>query len=565
MITSKRLVDAVVSATNNLKNSKDLVDSLNIFPVPDGDTGTNMSLTMESACTELKKLVNTEFPVCTILEIVSSAMLRGARGNSGVILSLLFRGIRDGLDGQSECDGAQFSKAFGMGVDAAYRSVMNPTEGTILTVARLAHDRGREAAVIDGNEAYVFAAMLEGAHKALEMSPELLPVLKKAKVVDAGGKGLCLIIEGFLSVFKDGVVISENNKISAGSDSDDVNRIFSSSAVAKFDHNGIKFTYCTEFIVTKKKCSPSAGSLRKYLAELGDCVVVVDDKEIVKVHVHSNNPDLVLGKALEFGELIKVKIENMKEQNRASRNGSSLTGVPSLKDSVRTSGEQTVSPPGKFGLVAVASGNGVINLFKDLGCTQVVEGGQTMNPSTEDIARAIKSVTAETVFVFPNNKNILLAAEQVTELVKDKHLHIVPTKTISQGICALLAFSDAKSDSENFSVMLESIEKVKTGQVTSASRNAEFGGLRIRKGDIMGLSDGKLTCKSKSVNRAVTKLLHSMIDNFSSFVTLIYGQSVSTSDAEKLFKSLQNRFGKKLELSLVKGDQPIYHYIISVE
>ncbi len=569
MINSVKLVNAIFSASNNLKNNRDLVDDLNIFPVPDGDTGTNMSMTMDSACSELKKISFSNLPLCSVLEIASSALLRGARGNSGVILSLLFKGICEGLKDKNECDSAQFVDAFRIGVDAAYKAVMNPTEGTILTVARLAYEQGHKAAALNSDEIYVVTAMLEGANRALEMSPDLLPVLKKAKVVDAGGQGLCLILEGMLSVFKDGVVILEEKRTDFVPELAEENKIFSDSTVSGFEHDGIKFAYCTEFMIHKnQEESEAADYLREYLAEIGDCVLVVDNGEIVKVHVHSNNPDLALGKALEFGELTKVKIENMKEQNR--KRLSEPTGLSAVvrndsNSSLKVSPAYEDFPPKEFGFVAVASGEGIKNLFRNLGCSEVVEGGQTMNPSTNNIADAIKSVSANTVFVFPNNKNILLAAEQATKLVKEKRVHIVPSKTISQGVCALLAFSEDKTDNENFSEMVKSAENVQTGQITFASRDAEFGRLRVKKGDIIALADGKLVCKSKNVDKAAMKLLHGMIKSSTSFLTLFYGQNVTTDEAKRLFGLLQNKYGKRVEISLVNGGQPVYHYIISVE
>ena len=575
MITSSLLIKAVISGSNNLKNNENLVNELNIFPVPDGDTGTNMSMTMLSACESLRKIREDSLDVSAVLEIAASSMLRGARGNSGVILSLLFRGISQAAAGRKEINGKQLVEAFKKGVENAYDAVMNPTEGTILTVARIAYEKGVDAAFFSSDEVSVLESMMEGAKEALMKTPELLPVLKRAKVVDAGGQGLYFILEGMLSVIKDGVVIPENffnnsGTFNAGSKNFS---IFDDPEISKFSHQNIKFTYCTEFIVRKKGEGSVLEKLRSCFSKIGDSVVVVEDSDIVKVHLHTNNPDLALKEGLSVGDFLKVKIDNMKEQNRlvserskaeASSNTEKDGNLEIKSVNSVTSVLEKAIPSQNYGFVGVAVGEGIESLFKELGCSHIVKGGQTMNPSIEDIITAVRATPAKDVFILPNNKNIFLAAEQVANVVKDRQVHVVPTKTVPQGIAALLAFSGNKSVKENFDSMTAGAGKVKTGQVTLASRDAEFGGLKIKKDDIISLIDGKLFCKSKDVNKAVLKLLHNMVRRNNEFVTIIYGEGVQDSDAERLFGIVQTKWSKK-EISLVKGNQPIYHYLVSVE
>ena len=568
MINGKKLIDAIFSGANNLRNNRNLVDEMNIFPVPDGDTGTNMSMTITAACDELKKIKDEKLSVSAVLEIVASAMLRGARGNSGVILSLLFKGFSEGLVGVNEISGDQFISAFRLGVNAAYKAVMNPVEGTMLTVARLAYEKGNDAAFLNADEAFVMEAMFNGATQALNETPKLLPVLKKAKVLDAGGKGLCLIFEGMLSVIKDNFVIEENlGTLVSDSSITNSNSIFDDPSISGFSHLNIKFTYCTEFIVRKNEDAPGVDAMKDYFKNLGDSTVVVDDKEIIKVHIHTNSPDLIIGEGLKYGDFIKVKIENMKEQNRVAIENRAKVSESGVKSRLQAEVEDLtpVSPTNDFGFVSVAFGDGLKSLFVELGCTHVVNGGQTMNPSTQDIVRAVMATPAKTVFILPNNKNILLAARQVPGMVKDREVKVIPSKTIPQGICAMLSFSEEKRPSENFSSMLESTKKVKTGQITLASRNAEFGGFKIKKDDILALVDGKLIYKSKHMERAVIKLLHTTVTKGTMFITIIYGESVVPEEANKIFSMVQKKFGTKAEVSLVNGGQPVYRYIISVE
>ncbi|MCH5304316.1 MAG: DAK2 domain-containing protein, partial [Ruminococcus sp.] len=408
------LKNAVISGSNNICIKKLYINDLNIFPVPDGDTGTNMSMTTTAAVKALEETDSEQIGV--VAKTIGSAMLRGARGNSGVILSLLFRGFSDGLMGKTEANGKDLVDALGLGVDAAYKAVMKPTEGTILTVARVGYEGGLKALKKTDDVLKVWSAVCDSAQEALEKTPEYLPVLKKAGVVDAGGMGLCTIFEGMLSYLKDGEVI-EYEEDSTQQELEDF-----SSTVAEFDEV-INFTYCTEFIVGRDaKITTDPNELRMFLETIGDCVVVVNDDEIIKVHVHTDNPGNALQKGLTFGELITVKVENMKEQHRQRVESNEAKKEEKVK-------LEPAEPTEEIGFVAVAAGEGVTNLFKDLGCTHVVSGGQSMNPSTDDIYEAIMATPAKTVVVLPNNKNIIMAAEQTVPMVEDRNVIIVPTRT----------------------------------------------------------------------------------------------------------------------------------------
>ncbi len=546
MINGELLKKAVISGANNICLQKNQINDLNIFPVPDGDTGTNMSMTIMAAAKALEEYEGND--AGEVAGIVASAMLRGARGNSGVITSLIFRGFAQGLKGMAEVNGKSLAAALGIGVDAAYKAVMKPTEGTILTVARMAYEAAVEISKEDTDVVSVWQTICDKANDALAITPELLPVLKKAGVVDAGGKGLCTIFEGMLSVIKDGVMIEYD-------DSSELTVDTFESAAAEFDDD-IEFTYCTEFIVgrnTEEEADPQI--LREYLETIGDCVVVVSDEEIIKVHVHTEQPGMALTKGLEFGQLLTTKVENMKEQHK------------NAKKSKKPAKEvfEPVEPVEEIGFVAVAAGEGLKGLFKDLGCTNVVSGGQSMNPSTDDIYAAIMATPAKNVIVLPNNKNIILAAEQTIPMVKDRNVVIVPTRTIPQGMTAMLNFDPEISAESNAQLMMDAVRNVGTGLVTFAARNSEFGGKKIKEGDIIALQNGKLTITEKSTVKAVVKLAKDMVSRDTSFITLIYGEEVSEEDANRAYEELRDKFGSRTDISLVKGDQPVYYFILSVE
>ena len=557
MINGEILKNAIISGAHNINAQKNHINDLNIFPVPDGDTGTNMSMTVMAAAKALEDCDAEN--AGEVAKTAASAMLRGARGNSGVITSILFRGFAQGLKDVDEVNGKNIAAALGIGVDAAYKAVTKPAEGTILTVARMAYEAGVEASKENSDPVFVWETIVEKANEALAITPELLPVLKRAGVVDAGGKGLCSIFEGMLSYIKDGVMVEYVE------DTNEPTIETFESAAAEFDDD-IEFTYCTEFIVGRDpEIETDPEELRDFLKEIGDCVVVVNDEEIIKVHVHTETPGNALTKGLEFGQLLTVKVENMKEQHKnAKKNSKKTTKKKSKKDAPK---EEFVfaEPTEEFGFVAVAAGDGMKDLFTELGCTNVVSGGQSMNPSTDDILAAVNATPAKTVFVLPNNKNIILAAEQTVPLVTDRTVVIVPTRTIPQGMTAMLNFDPEISPESNAQLMMDAAHGVGTGLVTFAARNSEFDGKKIKEGDIIALKNGKLTITEKSAVKAVVKLAKSMVTRDTSFITLIYGEDTTEEDAQKAYEELQDRFGTRTDISLVKGDQPVYYFILSVE
>lgn len=562
VILGSQLKNAIISGSNNISKFKKQVNELNIFPVPDGDTGTNMSMTIGAAAEEMKNLEDSA-TASQVAKKAASSMLRGARGNSGVILSLLFRGISKGLEGREEISAEDLVAALELGVEEAYKAVMKPTEGTILTVARVAAERGREALELGSDPVQVWDAACMGAADALEETPELLPVLKKAGVVDAGGQGLCLIFEGMLSVFRSGIVLecglSEEEK------AQDTEEFFRNVA-AEFDSE-INFTYCTEFIVGRDpEVQKDPLELRLFLETIGDCVVVVDDDEIIKTHVHTENPGDALQAALQYGQLLTVKIENMKEQHRkaAEENEIAKTAAQEKAKAERKPLERQ-EPTEEVGFISVAAGEGLQSLFLDLGCANVVSGGQTMNPSTEDLLEAVLATPAKKVFVLPNNKNILMAAEQTVPLATDREVIVIPTRTIPQGLSAMLAFDpDADADS-NKEAMLEAASNVDTGLVTFAARDSEYDGHTIRHGDILGLKNGKLEYIEKDPVAACVRVTRSFASKHTSFITLIYGEGITQEQAEKAKRTLENKLHSDVEITLVNGGQPVYYFIISVE
>ena len=551
MINGNRLLNAIISGANNIAKNKDAVDKLNIFPVPDGDTGTNMSMTMASALAELQK-AEQDLPIGKVASIAASALLRGARGNSGTILSLLFRGFSKGLCDLENATGRDLVNALSIGVDAAYKAVMKPAEGTMLTVARVAYEKGKAATNISDDSVYVWEEICKGANEALATTPDLLPVLKKAGVVDAGGKGVCLIFEGMMSVFRDGTII-ENDASSKAGETEIFDSEFS-SVISEFDEE-INFTYCTEFIVGRDKdiLTPPE-KLRTYLETIGDCVVVVDDEEIIKVHVHTEDPGLALQEALSFGQLLKIKVENMREQNKSAK--------AAAPKNVKL---EPVEPTEEIGFVAVAAGDGLKTLFNDLGCLNVVGGGQTMNPSVENILEAALATPAKNVFVLPNNKNIVLAAEQAAPLATDRKIIVLPTRTIPQGLAAMLAFNPELGVMENFKLISDAVAHVKSGQITFAARDSEYGGFKIKKDDILAFASGKLVHKAKDPVKSVVKLVHSLTDKNTSFITLIYGNGITEEQADSAFSQIQVKVGSNVDVTLINGQQPLDYFIVSVE
>jgi len=560
LIQGSMLRDAMISASHALSNVKQAVDALNVFPVPDGDTGTNMSMTIANAARELGRLQN---PTATeVADVASSALLRGARGNSGVILSLLFRGFSKGLKGKAEADGNDLAVALGFGVEAAYKAVMKPTEGTILTVAREAAEVGKAAAADNADPIAVWEAICAEAEASLERTPDLLPQLKKAGVVDAGGKGFCVIIEAMLDVFKGGEIV-------AGEDGAAPVKVQQKSTVGSYEQD-IEFAYCTEFIVGRDpKCTLDPLSLRAYLESIGDCVVVVDDEEIIKVHVHTNHPGKALEEAIKYGQFETVKVENMRIQHEnagwVEEEDASAAVDPVL---------ERVEPENDYGFVSVSAGEGLYSLFHDdLACDQVVSGGQTMNPSTDDILTAIEATPAKTVFVLPNNKNIILAAEQAVPLA-DRQVCVLPTRTIPQGIAAMLAFNPDADVDTNATEMQRAADNVSTGSVTFAARDSDFEGHKIQEGQILALDNGKLSFVDTDVAVATPRLARRLVrGRFAAgqdvnFITVIYGQDITEEEAEAVCENIRDKMARMkvdVDVSAIPGGQPVYYYFISVE
>lgn len=548
MITGLMFKNGIISAANNISNSRQAVDALNIFPVPDGDTGTNMSMTINAAAADIAAMPE-DSSLGEVSKRTASALLRGARGNSGVILSLIFRGMSKAFKGLDEAGSKDVAKAFRMGCDAAYKAVMKPTEGTILTVIRKAAEAAEEIADIQDEPLKVCFAALQAAKQALAKTPEQLPVLKKAGVVDAGGQGLVLIFEGIQSVFENNAIVQPIDNEKKEEKQND------KSTVAAADEE-IKFGYCSEFLIEKEKSAKEKDplKLRAYLESIGDCVVVVDDNDIIKVHVHSNCPGDVIQSALKYGQLINIKIDNMCYQHRNAEEGKKADEA------------KIAEPENEYGFVAVCAGEGLQELFTDLGADVVVSGGQTMNPSTDNILNAINQTPAKTVFVLPNNKNIIMAAQQAVPLAKDRTVIVLQTKTIPQGISAMLSFDETQNAQANEEEMTEAAGAVETGQVTFAARDSEVDGKPIKQGQMMGMANGAIKFIGDDKEQIAFETAESMIDtSVHSLVTIIFGEGADENGAQAVEQKLGEKFGSDIEISIVDGGQPVYYYIISVE
>lgn len=555
MLTGRILRDAFISAANAISNNKKKVDELNVFPVPDGDTGTNMSMTLSNAKKELL-LLSDGITVAEAAKVMASGLLRGARGNSGVITSLLFKGFDKAFAGKTEADTSDLADAMEKGVERAYKAVMKPTEGTILTVARLAAAKARAICQSTTDLAEFWNEVCSEAEEVLKTTPELLATLKKAGVVDAGGKGLCIIMRAMGEVFAGRGIVADLSEGKSAPEPVTVETF--ASVVGAFDEE-IHFTYCTEYIVKKNPGCDDSIKLRAYLETIGDCVVVVEDDEIIKVHVHTNNPGLAIEKGLEFGSMNLPKIENMRYQHEAKQKENKVT-ISSANEAYARA-----EPEKDYGFVAVAVGEGIEAMFKDAGADCIVKGGQTMNPSTDDILAAVMACPAKTVFVLPNNKNIIMAAEQAGKLVTDRKVCVLQTRTIPQGISALLAFDPSADFNANRSGMTRAFERVKTGQITFAARDSEFDGEKIREGDILALENGKLAFVEDDLEKAAYKLTKRLVSSDSEFITIIYGSDVTDVQAESLRMRVEEKFGQRLDVNLILGGQPVYYYIISVE
>ena len=549
-IDAKILSRMFLAGAKNLEAKKEWINELNVFPVPDGDTGTNMTLTIMSAANEVGALDNPDME--TLAKAISSGSLRGARGNSGVILSQLLRGFTRSVRDLKELDAVALAAAFEKAVETAYKAVMKPKEGTILTVAKEAAAKATELAETADELEPFFEAVFAQAEDTLARTPDMLPVLKEAGVVDSGGQGLLEVLRGAMDAFLGKEV--DYSQFTGGTSTVKVTKI---SAEAEAD---IKFGYCTEFIIMTKEEMQIEEELKfkEFLSSIGDSIVVVADEDIVKVHVHTNHPGEAIERALTYGELSRLKIDNMREEHQEKL----------IKEAEKLAKEQAASKPAEpakdFGFISVSAGAGLSEIFKELGVDYLIEGGQTMNPSTEDMLNAIDKVNAKTIFIFPNNKNIVLAANQARDLTEDKEIIVVPTKTVPQGITAMISFVPDKSGEENAEEMMEAIANVKTGQVTYAVRDTHIDDKEIHEGDFMGIGDSGMLAVGTDKNAVVKETIGEMVDEDSEIISIYYGSDVTEEEAEELAAEIEEAY-PDCDVELNVGGQPIYYYIISVE
>lgn len=551
-LDGKAFADMILYGAHHLSQNANVVDALNVFPVPDGDTGTNMNLSMTSGAKEVEQIDTAN--IGKVAQSLSRGLLMGARGNSGVILSQLFRGFGKSIEQKSEINAKEFAAAFQAGVDTAYKAVMKPVEGTILTVAKDAAKKAVLAAQTETDIIKVMEAVVNQAEASLERTPELLPVLKEVGVVDSGGKGLLYVYEGFLASLK-GEKLSD--KAAALPSLDDlVSAEHHKNAQSHMNTEDIEFGYCTEFMVKldSGKRNFNEDAFRQDLSRFGDSLLVVSDENIAKVHIHAEYPGEVMTYAQKYGSLINMKIENMREQHSAILSQNKQETAPA---------EKAPADKQPYGIVTVAMGEGIAELFESIGATKVIEGGQTMNPSTEDIVQAIKDANADTVVILPNNSNIVMAANQAAD-VAGQHVIVIPTKTVPQGMAALLAFNPALSADENEAAMLGAIGEVKSGQITYAVRDTNIDGIDIKKGDFMGILNGKIVETASDQLTAAKKLIAGMIDEDSEIVTVIKGEDAPEEEAEELAAYISETY-EDVEVEVHDGKQPLYSYILAVE
>ncbi len=566
-IDAKLLQKMFLSGAGNLKAKKEWINDLNVFPVPDGDTGTNMTLTIMSAAKEVSALAEPD--MASLAKAISSGSLRGARGNSGVILSQLFRGFTKEIKAVEAIDVNVLASAFERAVETAYKAVMKPKEGTILTVAKGAASKASELADVSDNLGEVMRGILEYAEEVLAKTPDMLPVLKEAGVVDSGGQGLVEVLRGAILAY-------EGNPVALDDGTEQSESSAKTSGAGSLDNVEIKFGYCTEFIIMLDKKFDKKDELgfKAYLESIGDSIVCVADDEIVKVHVHTNDPGLAIQKALTFGQLTRMKIDNMREEHNqkvieAAEAKKAAEAVDTASQAKEAAVEEVSEPkkdePRKeVGFVTVVAGDGLAEIFGGLGVDYVIEGGQTMNPSTEDILNAVDKVNADTVFVLPNNKNIILAAQQAASIVEDKKIVVIPSKTVPQGITAMFNYEIARSAEENEQAMSEGMSNVKSGEVTYAVRDTSIDGHEIHCNDIMGLGDTGLLAVSHDVKSTVMQMLGAMVDDESELISIYYGSDVNENDADAMVEAVSSEY-PDLDVELQRGGQPIYYYIISVE
>ncbi|MFY0741796.1 DAK2 domain-containing protein [Solibacillus sp. FSL W7-1472] len=541
-----KFAEMVQMGAHHLYQNAAYVDSLNVFPVPDGDTGTNMNLSMTSGADETE--ANVSAHIGKTAQALSKGLLMGARGNSGVILSQLFRGFGKAIEKEAEIDAKGLANAFQAGVDTAYKAVMKPVEGTILTVAREAAAKGVEVAETEEDMIVLMEAFIEEAKQSLNRTPDLLPVLKEVGVVDSGGQGLLFVYEGFLASMK-GEPLPEKNESSL----DDLISAEHHRVQDFMDTSDIEFGYCTEIMVRfeEDKAPFDEDEFRQELNPMGDSLLVISDDEIAKVHIHSETPGAVLAAGQKYGSLIKIKVDNMREQHSAIVNDAPQAPAKQQKTKV------------PYAIVTIAMGEGVSNLLRSIGASYVIEGGQTMNPSTEDIVKAVKEIGAERVLILPNNKNIIMAAEQAAELLEIEAA-VVPTKTIPQGMAAILAYNPAESVETNKANMTQGFAHVKTGQVTFAVRDTSIDGVEIRKDDYMALAEGKIILSTPEMMDAAKKVLEGLMDEDSEIITIIYGEDATAEQAEELQNFIEENY-PDAEVEIVEGKQSLYPFILSVE
>lgn len=541
----KMLSRMFLSGAKNLEAKKEWINELNVFPVPDGDTGTNMTLTIMSAASEVSALSDPTMK--TLAKAISSGSLRGARGNSGVILSQLLRGFTRVIEKADKVDAPTFARAFEKGVETAYKAVMKPKEGTILTVARGAAIKAMEIAEDCENLESFFADVIAEAEAVLARTPEMLPVLKEAGVVDSGGQGLLEVLKGAFDGYLGKEIDLTFEKPKSGV----------SVKPVSAEESDIKFGYCTEFIIMLEKEFPEKEehAFKEYLMSIGDSLVVVADDEIVKVHVHTNDPGQAIQKALTYGQLSNMKIDNMRLEHHEKV----------IKEAEKMAAQQAAQEPAKeVGFISVSVGDGMGQIFRELGADYLIEGGQTMNPSTEDVLQAIAHVNAENIFIFPNNKNIILAANQARDLTEDKNIIVIPTKTIPQGITALISYVPDKTVEQNTEEMMEAMKHVKTGQITYAVRDTKIDDKEIRQGDIMGIGDHGILAVGKEIEDTAVAMVQEMADEDSEIISVYYGADVTAEDAEQFAARLEELY-PDFDVELNEGGQPIYYYVVSVE
>ena len=544
-VDAKMLGRMFLSGAKNLEAKKAWINELNVFPVPDGDTGTNMTLTIMAAASEVSALSDPTMK--TLAKAISSGSLRGARGNSGVILSQLLRGFTKSIEHHEQVDAMAFARAFEKGVETAYKAVMKPKEGTILTVAKGAAVKALEIAEDSENLETFFADVIAEAEEVLSRTPEMLPVLKEAGVVDSGGQGLLEVLKGAFDGYL-GKEIDMNFEKPA-------HAVMSKPVSA--EESDIKFGYCTEFIIMLEKEFPEKEekAFKEYLLSIGDSLVVVADDEIVKVHVHTNAPGDAIQRALTYGQLSNMKIDNMRLEHHERL----------IKDAEKVAAQQAKAEPEKeVGFISVSVGDGMGEIFRELGADYLIEGGQTMNPSTEDVLQAISHVNAKNIFIFPNNKNIILAANQARDLTEDKNIIVIPTKTIPQGITALISYVPDKTVEQNTEEMLEAMTHVKTGQVTYAVRDTKIDDKEIRQGDIMGIGDKGILAVGQGIEDITVETLKEMVDEDTEIISIYYGADVTEEDAEQLCERLEELY-PDFDVEINQGGQPIYYYVVSVE